>query len=150
MAFGKLLAPDENTIRAVYLGPQQHTSLRHTTRLLGNRSLWQPGIGGGLWINGENTSVSTECSGQAATHRYSKTKKREDFFLNERNIYNNCLCPTQLLEASRITEALEKYAKWRGWREEWAWKMLWFTSVCLCGRHSFASSRLLQLLSHIL
>lgn len=29
-------------------------------------------IGGGLWIDGENTYVSTVCSGQAAAHCYGK------------------------------------------------------------------------------
>lgn len=48
MAFGRLMVPDENVIIAVYLGPKQHTSLHHTTRLLGNRTLRWPGIGGGL------------------------------------------------------------------------------------------------------
>lgn len=107
MAFGRLRAPDEDVIRAVYLGPQQHTSLHHTTRLLGNRSLWWPLIGGGLWIDGENTYVSTECSGQAAAHCYSKTKKGK-ILKNERNILNHCLSLAQSLKASRISVSPNK------------------------------------------
>lgn len=147
MAFGSLMAPDENVIRAVYLGPQQHTSLHHTMWLLGNRTQWQPGIGGGLWINGENTSVSTQCSGQAAAHRYITVPRKERF-----SKWENYKHP----RAHTITRGEQNYwgsreihvAKQKGWREEGVWKIWWFTSVCLCGRRRSApSSRLLQLIS---
>lgn len=48
VAFGRLMAPDENMISAVYLGAQHRTSLHHTTRLLGNSNLWRQVIGGDL------------------------------------------------------------------------------------------------------
>lgn len=135
MAFGKLMGPDENTIKAVYLGPQQHTSLLHTKWLLGNSTLWRPGIGGGLWINGESTTVSTYCPGQAAAHRYSRTKK----ILKNENL--NTLGPTPRLRRN-ICCKLERFGGRNGNE-----RCGGFTSVCLCGRRSSSSSRLLKLIS---
>lgn len=69
--------------------------------LLGNRTLWKPGIGRGLWISGENTSVhSVPAKLQPTATVY---QEREDC-RDERNL--NILSPTQLLKENGIDKAL--------------------------------------------
>lgn len=72
--------------------------------------------------------------------------RRGKILKNDRN--TNILSPRQLLAASRITEALDKCVSNRsGWGGgAGVWKT-WFTRVCLCGRCSSASSRLLPQLT---
>lgn len=117
LAFGSLWLL---MIRDAYLGPTQpHTSLHHTMRLLGNSSLWLPGIGGGLWINGENTPAGTQCSGQACSPPLQSNQNRK-----ESKIWkicgNNFPGPTQLLEGRQNQPGFReiRISQQRHWRDE--------------------------------